>query len=236
MESSSTSRKARKASRWTLIVPLLVILALIALYFTWPEYRSFWQEAYARLASEDPQAIRDWISQFGAWSVLVIILLALLQTIIPILPSLGVMVASVLAFGPWQGGTLAWFSLLGAASLAYALGRAFGPVTIDRLIGQKTEQKIEGFMKKHGTLTVIAARLSPALSTDAVSIVAGLVRMNFWRFIGATAFGTLPLTILVAWLAGEIDRLESGLIWISVLSLSSLAIYLFWDHRKAPPE
>ena len=91
-------------------------------------------------------------------------------------------------------------------------------------------------LERYGVWGVVAARLSPVLSTDAVSIVAGLVGMRFWRFVLATAAGTLPLTVLVAWLGADIDRLKTGLIWVSVVSLATFVGYVAYDRWKARRE
>jgi uncharacterized membrane protein YdjX (TVP38/TMEM64 family) len=157
----------------------------------------------------------------------------LLQTLIPFLPSVVTMVVAVLGYGPVRGGILAWGGLLLAACLGYGIGRAFGPVTVDRLIGSRAERKVEQFVERYGVWAVIAARIAPMISTDAISIVAGLAGMGFWRFLLATAAGTLPLTILVAWLGADIQRLGSGLIWASVVSLILFGAYVVYDHRSA---
>ncbi len=77
----------------------------------------------------------------------------------------------------------------------------------------------------------MATRLSPTLSNDAISIAGGILRMGYWRFIGATLAGIVPLTILFAYFGEDNQRLETGLIWISVLRLVALAGYILYDIR-----
>lgn len=223
---------ARGQSEWTWIVPALLLAVLAGLYFVWPEYQQFMDDAYGALSSGSRQRVQRWVQGFGAWGFLAIITLMLLQTLLPFLPSLLPMVIAVVAFGPVLGGVLAWGGLLIAACLGYGIGRVFGPVTIDRLIGGKTEQKVERFVDRYGIWAVVAARLSPVLSTDAVSIVAGLVRMRFRAFILATAGGTLPLTVLIAFLGAEAQRLKTGLIVISAVSVAAFVAYVIFDHRR----
>lgn len=204
---------------------------MVGLYFWWPAYHDFLKEAYTKLSSGEREEVRRWIEGFGAWGALVILALMILQTLIPFLPSLLTMVVAVLAYGAWLGGLVAWGGLLVAAALGYAIGLLVGPVTVDHIIGGKTEGKVEHFVDRYGSWAIVAARISPALSTDAVSIVAGLVKMPFLKFALATAAGTLPLTILVSWLGEDIDRLKAGLIWISVISLLIFVGYVVWDKK-----
>ena len=224
----------RSKSNWTWIVPVAVLAALVGLYFLWPDFQQFVNKAYAVLSSEDRQRIETWVAQYGAWGFVVIYALMLMQTIVPILPSVIAMVASVLAFGPVVGGFVAWSGMLLAAALGYAIGAVVGPVTVDRLLGSKAKHRLEGYLDRYGFWAIIAARISPVLSTDAVSIVAGLVSMKFLRFIAATAAGTLPLTVLIAFLGEDIERLETGLIWLSAVSLAVFIAYVLYDRRKHP--
>jgi uncharacterized membrane protein YdjX (TVP38/TMEM64 family) len=222
----------RSASKLTWALPLIVVGALVGLYFVWPAYKDFLRQAYEVLASEDQDRIEAWVRGYDPWGWVVLAGLMILQTVVVILPSVGAMAASVLAYGPFIGGALAWGGMMVAAAIAYAIGRALGPVTVEKLIGARSRQKLERAVQRYGLWAVIIARLSPILSTDAVSIVAGLVKMRFWRFMAATAAGTLPLVVLIAALGSEVERLETGLIVISALTLAIFIGYVIWDRRR----
>ena len=223
--------ESRDQSKWVWGLPLVLVALLAVLYFVWPTFHSFVGEAYQVLSSGRQERIETWVSQFGAWSFAVVLGLMLLQTVLAFLPSVATMVVAVVAFGPWVGGLLAWGGLLLAATLGYSIGRSFGVASVDRLIGAKTERKVEDFLERYGIWAIIAARLSPVFSTDAVSIAAGLARMKFLPFLAATAAGTLPLTVLVAWLGADISRLKNGLVWISIASLAIFVAYVVYDQR-----
>ena len=220
-----------KQSTWVWLVPMAVVALVVGAYFAWPAFHGFVDEAYRVLSSGQQERIEAWVGQFGVWSFVVVLGLMLLQTILAFLPSVATMVVAVVAFGPWIGGLLTWGGLLLAASLGYSIGRSVGVASVDRLIGPETEQKMEAVLDRYGVWAVIAARISPVLSTDAVSIVAGLGRMKFLPFIAATAAGTLPLTVLIAWLGMNINRLKTGLIWISVASVAIFVAYVVYDRR-----
>lgn len=214
------------------MIPLILLGVLVLAYFVVPPFHEFVDDAGSVFSSGDEQRIREWVKGFGGWGYVVLIGLMLMQTVFAIIPSVLLMVVSVLAYGPWVGGVLAWAGMILAAILGYAVGRGVGVAAVDRLIGASTEKKVTRFVERYGMLGVVAARISPALSTDAVSIGAGLAGMRFLPFLLATAGGTIPLTVLVSWLGSGIDRLKTGIIWISILSLGAFIIYVIWDRRK----
>src|SRR5690606_5137706 len=123
-------------------------------------------------------------------------------------------------------------TLFRSSSAAYGIGAYFGTPLIKRLLGQKTKEKVEGFIEDYGFWAVIITRLSPFLSNDAISFVAGILQMGYWRFIGATMIGILPLTALIAYLGENNDRLIEGLIWVSAITLVGFIGYVWWDKKR----
>jgi uncharacterized membrane protein YdjX (TVP38/TMEM64 family) len=62
--------------------------------------------------------------------------------------------------------------------------------------------------------------------------VAGLARMGYLKFLIATVGGILPLIGLLAYLGEDNDRLKSGLLWVSGVSLVLFGGYVWWDKRR----
>lgn len=229
---ATSSASETKQSKWPLFISLFILAVLIGGYFFWPAFHEFFNTAYQVLISDDQQKIAQWVSQFGAWGPLLIILAMIAQMFLFIIPSVLVMVVTILAYGPFWGSALVLAGVLTASSLGYAIGAYLGVVAVSKLIGNKTEQKIETYVEKYGLWAVIIARMSPVLSNDATSFVGGLLRMGFWKFIGATLIGILPLTLGIAYLGGNIERLKTGLIWVSAISLLGFGLYIIYDQRK----
>ncbi len=229
------AQEARQ-SRWTWIVPLVLAAALIGAYFVWPAYGNFVDKAWTLLTSGDQERFEQWIRGFGAWGPAVLGILAVMQTILAFIPSTLLAVVAVLAYGPWWGGLVAWVALLFSATLGYFIGRAFGPVTVERLIGPEKQAKISTFVQHYGFWAIIAARVAPAISTDAVSLAAGLVKMNYLRFITATGLGTLPLVAFIAYFGESLEQLKTGLIWATVITAVLFIAWVVYDRRKRHSE
>lgn len=185
-------------------------------------------EAYQVLTSDD----KRWVSQFGFWGPLIIIAAMLVQMFLFVIPSALVMIVCILAYGPYWGSVLAIGGVLLAAAIGYYIGAYRGPMTVDKLIGKKSKDKVGYYVERYGVWTVITARIFPVFSNDATSFVAGLLIMGFWKFMAATFAGIFPLTVALAYLGGNMQRLKTGLIWISAASLLGLIIYIIFDKKK----
>jgi uncharacterized membrane protein YdjX (TVP38/TMEM64 family) len=202
-------------SKWPLIISGLIVAGLVASYFLVPEIRDFFRNAYKVLTSENESRISGWVSQLGFWGPAFIVFTMIAQMFLLVIPSPLLMVISVLAYGPFWGALISIVAIFFASTIGYWIGRYLGVTTIFKLIGSKKEKKIEDYVERYGYWAVIITRLAPMLSNDAISFVGGILRMKYWKFIGATMIGITPLAVLIAYFGENNDRLKTGLIWTS---------------------
>jgi uncharacterized membrane protein YdjX (TVP38/TMEM64 family) len=207
-----------------------LLLTLVSMYFAWPAFQQFVQRAYEVVSSGDQRRIESWVRGYGPWGVVVVLGLMFLQSVVAVLPSIGTMIAAVLAYGPLWGGALAWGGMLLTGSFMYGVGRTLGPVTVERFIGEKTSKRVEQIVERYGSWAVVIARLTPFSSSDAVSFIAGALSMSYPRFLLAMAGGTLPLTVLIAWLGHDMGRLKVGLLVASAVTLVAFIAHLIWQR------
>lgn len=218
-----------KQSKWPLVITAIIIGGLIASYFFIPPFQETIQEGWEVLTSGDEERITGWVNRFGFWGPFFIILAMVAQMFLLVVNVVLLMLVAIIAYGPFWGGIIAIIAVLIASTVAYFIGRGLGEAGVSWLIGSKAEKKVKGFVDEYGIWAVVIARLSPFLSNDAVSFVAGLACMGYFKFISATIAGILPLTILLAWLGENTDRLKSGLIWVSAISLIGFIYYILYD-------
>lgn len=221
-----------KKSKAPLYISGLIVLAVLLAYFLIPSVREFLQEAWNTLTSGDEQRIEDWVSQFGVMGPIVIILAMILQMFLLIIPTIALMVVAILAYGPIWGSLIVFVAVFAASTVGYIIGSYLGPVIVEKLIGIKAEKEISNFIERYGFWAVFITRLNPLLSNDAVSFVAGVLKMGYWKFIGATLSGIAPLIIFVAFMGQTNERLINGLLWGSIVSLILFILYVVWDKRR----
>ncbi|WP_289038891.1 TVP38/TMEM64 family protein [uncultured Zobellia sp.] len=226
-----TLEDSKSKSKWPVYLSLTLAGILVAGYFTVPSLESFFNEAWQVLTSGNRKEVENWVSQFGAWGPIVLIAAMVAQMFMIVVPSIVLMVASVLAYGPIWGSIIIFEAVFLASSVGYAIGKLLGKDQVERIIGKKTEEKVTGFLEDYGFWAVIVTRLNPFLSNDAISFVGGILRMGYWKFIGATLIGIAPLTLFIAILGKSTNSMKTGLLWGSLISLAIFLGYVWYDKK-----
>lgn len=219
-----------KTSKLPLIISFSVVAALVACYFIFPSFKTDVDEAFQVVTSGDQGRIRSWVSQFGIWGPIVIIVSLVMQMFMFIVPNILLIAISILSYGPVWGALLAWFGIFLASTVGYAIGNKLSPVVVHRLVSPKTQRKLTEFIRDYGVKAIIVLRLS-TFSNDGLSLVAGLLNMKYRRFITATMIGITPIIAVFA-IFGKGGRIEKGILWVGITLVIGLVIYIVIDMRR----
>ena len=105
--------------------------------------------------------------------------------------------ASVLAFGPVQGGLYSWAATLSSAGLDFWIARKIGARRIEKISGDVLT-KIMRAIRKNGFMTSFTVRLVPTGPFVLVNFAAGISNMKFTAFMAGTALGIIPKILIVS--------------------------------------
>lgn len=231
-EKNAEGGGSKKKSKIPLYLSLLFLAIVVVCYFTIPTVKDFFNEAWNVLTSDDETRIKNWVEGFGWLGPIVIILAMVAQMFLLVIPTILLMIVAILAYGPIWGSVIIFIAVFVASSVGYFIGKYLGTEMITNLLGEKTIKKVSSFLEDYGFWAVVITRINPFLSNDAISFVAGILKMNYWKFITATILGIAPLTLLIAVTGENIDSLKMGLLWGSVISLLIFGIYIWWDKKR----
>ena len=199
------------------------ILVLVAVYFFVPAVHEWVGSVFAMFATGDFSAAGDFIAQYGPAAAVVSFLLMVFQSVIAPLPAFLITIANANLFGWWQGAILSWASAMAGAALCFWIARVVGREAVEKLAGKNGIRQMEEFFQRHGTQSVLIARLLPFVSFDWVSYFAGLTSIRFWSFLWATGLGQLPATIVYSYVGGMLTG-GAKLLMTGLLILFALAI------------
>ncbi len=172
------------------------------IYFFNPAVNSFVNSVFDMFASGDFAVVRDFISKYGTYAMIVSACLMIFQSIIAPLPAFLITFANANLFGWWQGAILSWSSAMAGSALCFYIARILGRDITEKLTSKAGLGQIDEFFEKYGKHSIIIARLLPFISFDIVSYAAGLTSMKFWPFFIATGIGQLPATIIYSYVGG----------------------------------
>ncbi len=150
--------------------------------------------------------------------------------------------ATIMLAGFFMGTVLASaFTIAGltiAGSLGYLLGRRFGEPILGFLLkddAQRTELQ-ESFMA-HGFVTILLSRALPVLP-EVSTVIAGMTKMSFPKFLTAWLISITPYTIIAAY-AGASSSPRSPepaiVAWAVLTSTLWLGWYFFKRAQKRFP-
>ena len=222
--SETAAAPASKKSVWIQRgILVAAILALVAVYFLVPAVHEWVGSVFAMFATGDFSAASDFMAQYGPAAAVVSFLLMVFQSVIAPLPDFLITIANANLFGWWQGAILSWTSAMAGAALCFWIARVVGREAVEKLAGKNGIRQMEEFFQRHGTQSVLIARLLPFVSFDWVSYFAGLTSMRFWSFFLATGLGQLPATIVYSYVGGMLTG-GAKLLMTGLLILFALAI------------
>ena len=205
--------KAAKIAKYSsLYFTLALIISLVILYFTYPAFQDAINELWKVLKSGDQDKISSTIQGFGAWGVVAIILIIILQMFLVVFPSWLPMIAAALVYGTFSSILISSTGVFLASTIGYSLGLGVSENALHKFISDKTFDKLNYWVSHYGFWSIFLFRVSPFLSNDAISVLAGGLKMNYIKFITATMIGIVPLATAIAFFASDIETLKTGLI------------------------
>lgn len=231
MEKNQESQKKSGwgSTRFFVIIGLVIAMAVVC-YFIFPAFQERVDNVFNILTSENQEKIEEWVKSFGVLGPIVLVLAMALQMFLLIIPNILLFTIAIISYGPVWGSLLCLIGVFCSSSIGYFIGKKLGPRAIDRFVSQKIQNRIEVFIERYGVKAVIIFRLS-TISADSLGFVAGILEMEYKKFILATLVGVSPMIILLA-IFGNSGRVETALIWIAGISLTALVVYFLLDKKR----
>jgi uncharacterized membrane protein YdjX (TVP38/TMEM64 family) len=223
--------------RWLQLGLALALAGLSCLaYWLIGPFQAEIDRAVTVLSSGDLERLRAYIQSYGNWAPVASLLLMVLQALAAPVPSFAITFANGLAFGVFWGWLLSVAGHALAASVCFWLARSLGRQPVEMLSGKIGLSSVDGWIERRGATTVLMTRLVPGISFDAVSYAVGLTGMRYGRFIAATVAGTMPQTLLYAYLGQEAPQYAWILLLASGLTIAftvTFSLLRWWRGRAA---
>lgn len=159
------------------------------------------------------------------WGPIAYVILYAIRPLI-LFPSTLLTLAGGFVFGPVLGVIYTIIASNLSSTVAYFVGRYFGEGLLKEGSGEGLIQRYATRMRNNSFETVMVMRFI-FLPYDAVSYLAGFLRINYWPFIVATALGSIPGTIAFIGFGASIENFDGSLPTLNPVTLAfSLVIFI----------
>ena len=180
------------------------------------------------------EQIRTNVAGFGIWAPFIIMLLRLSSIVVPVLPGTAYAILSGALFGFAQGLVVIAIADFLACSANFFIARRYGRTVVQRLVGRRFMDKLDGWSKKYleGNFFLLTGAMMSSFF-DYISYGAGLCQIPWQRFMGALGLSILLVKPPLVAVGAGILQGEKLLIGTSVLGVLAIALISTWTRRKA---
>jgi uncharacterized membrane protein YdjX (TVP38/TMEM64 family) len=169
----------------------------------------------------DKAALRPVIERLGIWGPATIVALEAIAIVASPLPSAPVALVAGAVYGALLGTVLVVVGAVLGAVTAFVIARCLGFEVIKRW--GAAERYLDALSRDHSQRwlmgAVLISRLLPFVSFDAVSYVAGLTPLAFWRFTLATLAGVVPVSFLLTFAGETLIEANANLVLVIIVGL-----------------
>lgn len=142
-----------------------------------------------------PRELVAGLGAYGYGGLFVLTLLANATVVLPT-PALGAALLAGQALNPWAVGVVAGLAAGLGEITGYLAGRGGSPL----LERSRYYGLVERNVQRYGILTIFTLAFVPGPLLDMAGIVAGSMRLPFWKFLLPCLLGKVLRYIVVAWI------------------------------------
>ena len=204
------------------IVSIVVVAALASLItlFVWRWLADFSKDGF-----------REYISSFGAWGWIVLLLLQILQVFVALIPGELLETAAGYAFGPFLGTVICYLGVAIGSAIIFFLTRRFGTKLVEVFVTREkiNELRFINTESKRNTFIFIVYFI-PGTPKDLITYFVGLTNIKFLSFLIISLVARVPSVLSSTFgghLLGEGEYMGAILLYAitGVLSLAGLIVY-----------
>ena len=208
---------------------LLIVLAaaLLAPLLLW------WDEIQHIFATRS-QVIAE-IQAAGAWGPVVLIALAIAQTVVAPIPGQMVNFVAGYIYGLGAGFLYSWLGLILGTAIAMGLARWAGRPVVERLVSRALLDRLDRLAQQRSLGFFFLFFLIPGLPDDLLCFAAGLTRLPLRILLPMAALARIPGLFGAVWLGAEAESLPWQ-VWVAFSVLGLVAALLVWRYGERVQE
>ena len=146
------------------------------------------------------------VAQYKILSAFIAFFLTAIESFIPILPLVGIVLANSMIFGMWLGFFISWAGSCIASILLYYCARKISKLKIfDKYRNRQKNEKLTEFIKKQGFSMIFITYVCPFISDFLITIVSGLVKFDMKTFVSGMVCGKFVMFLFISYVGEDIE-------------------------------
>ncbi|AGN00026.1 hypothetical protein L593_00355 [Salinarchaeum sp. Harcht-Bsk1] len=188
----------------------------------------------------DPIQARGFVSDFGVFAPLALVLLQALQVVAAPIPGQVLAVVAGYLFGPWWGTLYNMTGIMIGSTVAFWLSRRFGRSYVEAMVHPDLIETFDDIEEDNVMAALFVLFLVPGMPDDVLCFVGGLTDVRLRKLVLVALVGRTPAFFVVNVLGDQLGAGEIGIatgLAIAMLVVSGLGyIYrgrvLSWLEQK----
>lgn len=175
--------------------------------------------------------VNRWLEQYESLGPLPGIFATMIESFLPFLPLVAIVVANAEAYGLWLGFLYSWIGVVTGSTLVFLIFRQFGGLL--RVYVERKYPKtlnITAWIERKGFTLIFLLACFPFTPSSLVNVVSGLSRLPIHTFVTATLLGKGVMIFLISYAGYDLTALVRNP-WKLVFVIVLFAI-LWWAGRK----
>lgn len=145
-------------------------------------------------------------SEYKILSIVIGFLLAAIESFIPILPLVAMIMTNAILFGMWKGFIISWSGSVMSTIILYILTNKFSNLNIFNKYKNKLKsEKINKFLNKSGFSIIFIAYACPFISDFFITIISGFAGFDLKTFISGMLCGKLVMFLFISYVGDNIN-------------------------------
>lgn len=221
-------------SRWIKLGSICAILLSIGMFhLTLPEIST---QAWSLITGGDVTALVEFLRSFGAWAMVVSLVLDILINAAGFLPSVVISTANGILFGIVPGILISWLAECIGVTISFLLMRSLFRDEAKQIV-EKSEmlRKVDELSGRNGFKVMLFARMIPYFPSGIITALGALSSMSVKDYIWANLIGKLPSTALEVVVGHDIVNYQENsgrLLVIAILLASAYGVSVWIKNRR----
>lgn len=167
------------------------------------------------------------VSEYKILAGVIAFLVTAIESFIPILPLVAIILLNVFLFGMWIGFFISWAASSSAAVILYVLASKFSKLKIFDKYRQKfSDKKIFTYIKKQGFSIIFITYVCPFISDFLINILSGFVNLDIKTFISGMLVGKFVMFLFISYVGNDVQGFFQDPIKVILLSMFILISWM----------